>query len=84
LTFTGRKFGVLALLDPSSGRMTVLVDGAVVATVDLYAKRAQTQTVSIRTVTTGTHTVTLAWTGTKSAASSGTTIKIDGIAVIAS
>jgi hypothetical protein len=84
LTFTGRKFGVLALLDPSSGRMTVLVDGAVVATVDLYAKRAQAQTVSIRTVTTGTHTVTLAWTGTKSAASSGTTIKIDGIAVIAS
>lgn len=84
LTFTGRKFGVLAFMDSSSGRMNVLVDGVVVETPDLYSRRAQTLFVSVRTVTPGTHTVTLAWTGTKASASTGTTIKLDGIAVIAS
>jgi hypothetical protein len=84
LTFTGRKFGVLAFMDSSSGRMNVLVDGVVVGWSDLYSRRAQTLYVSVRTETPGSHTVTLEWTGTKAAASTGTTIKIDGIAVVAS
>jgi hypothetical protein len=83
LTFTGRKFGILASTDPSLGRMSVVLDGVVVATIDLYSAKVKTQYVLTRVVAPGTHTLTLAWSGTKNPASAGTAVDIDGIAVIA-
>ena len=62
----------------------VLLDGVVVATIDLYSAKSKTQYVLTRVVAPGTHTVTLAWSGTKNPASTGTAVNVDGIATIAS
>jgi arylsulfatase A-like enzyme len=80
---TMRKVSILMQVNGASGFAAISVDGALVATVDLYARRAR-DAVAVYTATlpSGAHTITVAWTGVRNAASSGTAISLDGIGLI--
>jgi hypothetical protein len=83
LTFTGRKYGVLSQRGPSWGMADLYLDGVFVRRLDLYSSTVKhRQFVHQQNVSLGTHTVTLVWTGARNAASSGTAINLDGIALI--
>jgi arylsulfatase A-like enzyme len=78
-----RKFGVLVQTNAASGLAEVVVDGQLVATVDLYARRTRNLVYVFSTILpTASHTITVSWTGAKNAASSGSAIWLDGIAVL--
>ncbi|MGW1560838.1 NPCBM/NEW2 domain-containing protein [Streptomyces sp. NPDC002144] len=79
--FTGTRLTLHAVTDPGHGIGTVSVDGGTPADVDFYsATRAGDATVwTSPTLTDGPHTFTLAWTGRKNAASSGTAVTVDRI-----
>jgi hypothetical protein len=83
LSFTGRKVGVLARKDASSGLVDVYIDGVFQRRIDLYnaSPRDRVYIVS-RALTPGTHSITLAWTGMMNASSTGSAIRLDGIAVV--
>jgi hypothetical protein len=84
LTFTGRRAGLVASTNGSSGIANVYLDGTLVAAVNLYARRARNLVVvwTSSALELGTHTVVVAWTGTRSTTSTGTAISLDGIARI--
>ncbi|MCI0633453.1 MAG: sulfatase-like hydrolase/transferase [Actinobacteria bacterium] len=83
LTFTGRRYGVLAQRGPSWGIADLYLDSVFVRRVDLYSNTVRhRQFLHQQNVALGTHTVTLVWTGDRNAASTGTAINLDGIALI--
>ena len=80
-----RKVSVLMQANSASGFAGIYVDGALVATVDLYSRRVRDAVAAYTaTLPYGLHEVAVAWTGARNAASSGTAISLDGIALIAS
>jgi hypothetical protein len=83
LAFTGRKYSMLMQERPNGGKAKVFLDGTLVKTVDTYtASVTQKKFLWTATVPAGTHTLRIAWTGTKNKKSTGTDVAIDGIAVI--
>jgi hypothetical protein len=83
LTFTGRRVTVIAHKSPSSGKAAISIDGVVIATVDLYASSPKDGAPALNSIVPpGSHTVTIAWTGQKNAASTGTEVDLDAIGVI--
>jgi hypothetical protein len=83
-TVTGRKVGLLFQRGPSYGRARILVDGVMVKTVDLYRSTVSQKWFGWTTVypRVRTHIVRVAWAGTRSSASTGTDVPVDGLAVI--
>ncbi len=83
LTFTGRKYGVLAQRGPNWGMADLFLDGVFVRRLDLYSSTIRhRQFVHQQNVAFGSHTVTLVWTGARNPASTGTAVNLDGIALI--
>jgi len=84
-TFTGNEAALHAVQDVDQGRMTVSVDGGTPTTVDDYSATRNANAIvwSSGSLATGTHTVTITVLGQKNAASSGTTIALDSMDVIA-
>ena len=74
-----------AVQDVDQGQMTVSVDGGAPTTVDDYSATRNANAIvwSSGSLATGTHTVTITVLGQKNAASSGTTIALDSMDVIA-
>lgn len=85
-TFDGQHFQLVADKDPYRGICEVWLDGAKVATVDLYAPTTTNQAVvyDSATLAAGTHTVMVKVTGTKNPASRYTYVTMDALKVYAS
>jgi hypothetical protein len=83
IRFIGTHLSWIAKESPVYGKATVILDGKTVATVDLYSKTTVWQHTVWQTATlkSGAHTVTIACTGTKRAAATGTNINVDAIVV---
>ena len=82
-TVTGSAVTAYFQMGPDQGIATVTVDG-VSASVDLYAPDALNYSVPLYTRafgTVGSHTVTVARSGSKNAKSSATTVNLDGLSV---
>lgn len=81
IPFTGNSATVVASKTTASGIMRVKLDGVQVALVDLYGASAARRDVysTPPTMANGAHTMTLEWTGTKNAASTGTTVWFDAL-----
>jgi hypothetical protein len=79
VAFTGAGIRWIAYRDPWSGIANVYVDGVMTATVDTYVpvEQAQTTAYDSGALTPGPHTLTIAVTGTHSAASAGSWIWVD-------
>lgn len=83
LRFTGRQVQWVSSLGPNRGRAQVLVDGAAVETVDLYAAATTARHVAhTSTVSPGSHTIQVRVLGTKRAASTGTRVDVDAFLVV--
>jgi hypothetical protein len=83
-SLTGSRFGLMARTSPGSGIAEVVVDGAVVQTVNLYTAKTVDRTMVYQAnVTPGLHTITLRWTGTQDSRATGNAIAFDGAAWIA-
>ena len=84
VTFTGTSLSWLAVKGPGYGIAKIAVDGADVGTVDLYASgTSYLQTVwSSATLPSGSHTVTISWTGNKNASATGTGISLDAFDIM--
>lgn len=83
LSFNGRKLGILARKDSASGRAQIFVDGVLKATIDLYSAGTRNGTyVFTTTLGPGPHAVEVRAAGTKNSSSTGTSVALDGIAVI--
>ena len=77
--FTGTQVTFRAVTDPGHGIGAVSVDGGTPVDVDFYSA-ARTGDVALWTspvLPEGNHTLTLAWTGRKNAASTGTAVTVD-------
>ena len=81
--FTGVRLVWIARTGTDYGHAKVTVDGAQSKTVDLYATTTKTGQKVFDTglLSMGTHTVKIAWLGTKTAASTGDTIAVDAFEV---
>ena len=84
-SFAGNEAARHAVRDVDQGQMTVSVDGGTPTTVDDYSATRNANAVvwTSGSLATGTHTVTITGLGQKNAASSGTTIALDGMDIIA-
>ena len=84
-TFTGRDVSFFARSGPNAGKADIYIDGVKVASgLDFYAASANWKRVMFAAsfLGNGPHTVQIRVLGTKSAASSGTAVNIDGFQVI--
>lgn len=78
-TFTGSQVRWVTATGPASGQAQVSIDGAVVATEDLYlAKQTWKVVKSYTPSVSGSHTITITALGTKNPASTGTNVTVDG------
>jgi Glycoside hydrolase 123 N-terminal domain/Glycoside hydrolase 123, catalytic domain len=84
-TFTGTGVAWIGYRDEWSGIANVYLDGTLKATVDTYATPAQAKTsvYSVSGLTSGSHTLIIEATGTKSAASSQAWVWVDAFDVTA-
>ena len=82
--FSGTSLAWIAAKGPSWGQARVTVDGGQPVTVDLYeaAPSYDEQVWSTGTLSQGSHTVTIAWTGEKNAAATATDISVDALDVV--
>ena len=82
--FSGTGIGLVSTLGPDRGIAEITLDGAVVATVDLYAPTLQTGQVVWSTggLPAGAHTVKVTVLGTHNAASTGARVDVDAFAAI--
>ena len=82
--FSGTGIGLVSSLGPDRGIAEITLDGAVVATVDLYSPTLQTGQVvwSTSGLPTGAHTIKVSVLGTHNPASSGTRVDVDAFAAI--
>ena len=83
-TVAGDEAGVVAVRGPSGGRATVSLDGAPVATVDLYAPVAGgPEVVAVMPLTPDTsHVLAITPDGEADPASAGTDVAIDGVVLL--
>jgi hypothetical protein len=83
IRFVGTQLSWIAKKSPAYGKAEVTVDGSSVGSVDLYSADEVWQQVvwQTDTLSVGPHAVTIAWTGEKTAAATGTNINIDAIEV---
>lgn len=83
IRFTGTSLKWIASRLASAGVARVTLDGAAPVMIDLYGARpSYKQGVwASGVLANGTHTVTIAWTGQKSAAATGTSVNIDAMDV---
>jgi hypothetical protein len=82
MRFDGTKVSWVATKSKAYGKAAVIIDGATVATVDLYSSTTKfKQTVFSRTLARGDHTITIKTLGTKNASSSGTYVTVDALDV---
>jgi hypothetical protein len=83
LDIEGAQFAVVARRGPSGGRFKVIVDGKQVGLVDLYASSGDARRiVYVGDVPKGKHQLKLRATGTKRAASKGTSVWLDAVVVL--
>lgn len=84
LDFTGRDVAWIAHKAPNRGKAEVWIDGAKVATVDLYSSTTQLRQVVFRKywASSGGHTIQVKLLGTKNSSSTGTRVDIDDIITI--
>ena len=81
-SFTGGRIELVSDKDPYRGQAEVLIDGAVVGTIDCYAPATLIQAVVFtRDVTQGSHTIMVRPTGLKHPAARGTFVVIDAFNV---
>jgi hypothetical protein len=83
IKFVGTKFAWIAKQSPVYGKAKVTVDGGSAQTVDLYSKSTVWKHTVWETATLSkdAHTVTIAWTGSKNTAATGTNINVDAISI---
>lgn len=81
MTFYGNGFSLLGAKAPSYGQATISIDGGAPVTIDEYATGPAAQQIVYTSpaLSLGRHTVTIAPTGTKNTASSGTKFSMDGL-----
>jgi hypothetical protein len=81
-TFTGSATW-FSTMGPDRGQASVSIDGGAPFTVDLYSPTVQPARIvaAVTNIASGTHTVTITVLGTRSAASTGTRVDIDGFAL---
>ena len=80
-TFVGTQITLYGITAPQHGIGAVSMDGGAATSVDFYSAN-RTGNVALWTSPTlpeGQHTLTLAWTGQKNSASSGTTVTVDRV-----
>ncbi len=84
ITFEGTYLALLGLTRPDYGKAAVSIDGGEPQEIDLYSSSVRYQQLlySTGTLSDGTHTLRLSWTGTKNPASSGTRISLDALDVV--
>ncbi|MDP2183177.1 MAG: chitobiase/beta-hexosaminidase C-terminal domain-containing protein [Actinomycetota bacterium] len=84
VAFNGTAVDWIASRTPDSGIARVSVDGGAPTLIDIYASNypSQQRVWSISGLAETTHTVTIAWTGTKNVSSTGTRINIDAIDLV--
>lgn len=82
-SFTGAYVSWVSTRARNGGKAEVWLDGARVATVDLYADSTQTrQAVFTRAVPDGAHKLEIRVLGTRNASSSGTRVDVDAFVVL--
>lgn len=83
IAFDGTKLDWLTCVAPSYGIAKVTVDGGPAQLVDLYSQNLiyQRNVWSTGILPNGRHTVTIEWTGTKRAASTGTFVGVDAVLI---
>ena len=83
IRLVGTQLSWIAKKSPAYGKAKVTVDGSEVGSVDLYSSDEAWQQVVWQsdTLSPGPHAVTIAWTGEKTAAATGTKINVDAIEV---
>jgi len=84
-TFTGTGVNWIGYRDPWSGIAQVYVDGVLKSTIDTYSANTLSQTIvySVNGLTNASHTLTIAATGSKDAASGGDWVWVDAFDVTA-
>ena len=83
MRFDGVGIDLTTITGPDRGRIRVTVDGAVVATIDLYAAARTFGVVHrIDGLSDGLHTIRIEATGTAQAASTGTVVALDKLDVL--
>jgi beta-N-acetylhexosaminidase len=82
--FTGVCLVWIAKKSPAYGKASVSVDGGPAVTVNLYNSTTvwRQQVWRTKWLTSGTHSVTISWTGTKSAAATATNINVDSFDIL--
>jgi N-acetylmuramoyl-L-alanine amidase len=82
--FNGAYLAWIAKVGPQYGKARVSVDGGTPVTVDLYGSAVQYQKSvwNTGTLSTGEHTVTIEWTGTKNAKATAQNVSVDAFDVI--
>ena len=85
MTFDGTYLAWVAKKGPAYGKAEVTLDTGTPVIVDLYSAADQYKKTVYNTglLTTGVHTLTIKWLGTKNPAAKGTYIDIDAFDVIA-
>ena len=84
ISFAGTSLAWITAKSTSYGKAAVRLDGTLVATIDLYAA-ANTWRQSVWSVSglpDALHTVSIAWTGQKNAASTGTFVGVDAFDIV--
>jgi SpoIID/LytB domain protein len=84
VSFDGTYLVLVAKTAPNYGKASVSLDGGPAVPVDFYSPTVQYQQLVYNTgsLTSGAHTVTIEWTGTKTFLSTGTTIGLDAVNVV--
>jgi hypothetical protein len=80
-TFSGTGIKWITRKGPSQGIASVTIDGHTKGNVDLYATTSQGFSQRYPGLTSGKHTIVIKVTGTKNAASSGTSVAVDALIV---
>jgi hypothetical protein len=83
ISFNGTWLGLIARTGPNYGRASISVDGGGSSLVDLYSSAVvnQRQVWATPALAAGNHTVRILYSGSRNAASTGTTINIDAVDV---
>jgi hypothetical protein len=83
ITFEGTHLALIAKTSSQYGKASITLDGKKLGTIDLYSRDAtfQKKVWGTGNLKLGTHTVVIAWTGTKRAAAQDTNINIDCVLV---
>jgi SpoIID/LytB domain protein len=82
--FTGTYLSWIGIKGPLYGKAKVTVDGGTAQVIDLYSPTSvfKSSVWNTGTLTSGTHTVRIEWTGTKNASAIGTYVGIDAFDVV--